>query len=439
MNSDRKANLERIFQAGIEAVRPERLIARALEGAIEGTQCVPRAIETAGRIFILAIGKASIGMAGALDERLRSRIAAGILVAPKDMEADRSSIGRIRPMRGDHPLPGESSQSSARAALAMLESAKPDDLVIVALSGGASALCALPAKEITLADKIAANDLLLRAGAPIGDFNIVRKHISALKGGRLLEHCGGATVIGLILSDVRGNDPATIGSGLTSLDLSTYCEARNVLKRLQIWGRTPERIRDHLDRGAAGKIAQTPKAGDQILARVTNAIVGDNRTALEAALRAASETGYQVQTGPELDGDAEAWGVKIAGELHAMAGGLRRCVIGGGETTVIVQGPGRGGRAQQSALAIALQLDRLRSKGDIAVLVAGTDGVDGPTDAAGAFAFSDTVQRAKAAGFDAAESLKRNNAYALFDSIGDLFQCGPTGTNVADLMVALRD
>ena len=439
MNSNRKASLERIFRAGIEGVRPERLIASALKGAIEGTERVPLAIEIAPRIFILAIGKASIGMAAALNEELPPRVASGLAVAPKDREVDRSSVGPIRITRGNHPLPNESSQNSAQAALSMLKDAKPDDLVIVALSGGTSAMFALPAGEITLADKIAATNLLLRAGAPIGDLNIVRKHISAVKGGRLLQHCGGAAVIGLILSDVSGNDPATVGSGLTSLDLSTYSEARNVLKRLQIWGRTPERIRDHLDRGAAGKIAQTPRAGDRILEHVTNAIIGDNRTALQAALNAAAEDGYQVQIGDELEGDAEAWGIKVAGELHALGRGSHRCMIAGGETTVVVRGPGRGGRAQHSALALALELDRLRPTGEVGVLVAGTDGIDGPTDAAGAFVFNDTIQRARAAGFDAAESLQRNNAYPLFDSIGDLLKCGPTGTNVADLMIALKE
>jgi glycerate 2-kinase len=439
MNPDGKANLERIFRAGIEAVRPERLIASALLGAIAGTRRVPEAIEVANRVFVAAIGKASIGMAAAIDERLRGKVSAGIAVAPKGENALARTIGRIIVTRGSHPVPDASSEKSAQATLLMLQEATRDDLVIVALSGGASALFALPAGRITIADKISVNDLLLRAGAPIRDFNVVRKHISAVKGGRLVQRCNGATVAGLILSDVGENDTGTIGSGLTSPDSSTYGEASNVLKRFQIWGRTPERIREHLDLGVAGKIEETPKPQDPIFQRVTNAIIADNRSAIEAAARAGSEIGYQVEIAGEMDGDAEKFGIKTARELSAIPKASRRCVIAGGETTVQVRGKGRGGRAQQAALALALELDRLEPKSAIGVLIAGTDGIDGPTDAAGAFVSTDTILRTKALELDATQSLKNNDAYNLFRSINDLFKCGITGTNVADLLIALID
>jgi len=439
MNADSKAKLEQIFRAGIEAVRPERLIARALEGAIPGTQRVPEAMAAANRIFIAAIGKASIGMAAALDERLRGKVVAGIAVTPKGSNANGRALGRIMVTQGSHPLPDASSQKSARDTLAMLQAATPDDLVTVALSGGASALFTLPAGELTIADKSSVNDLLLRAGAPIRDFNIVRKHISAVKGGRLVQRCNGAAVVGLILSDVGENDTGTIGSGPTSPDSSTYGEANNVLKRFQVWGRTPERVRQHLDRGAAGKIEETPKPEDPIFERVINAIVGDNRSAIEAAARTASEIGYQVEIADKMDGDAQEFGIRTAGDLSTIPKASRHCVIAGGETTVQVRGKGRGGRAQQAALALALELDRLKPRSVIRVLIAGTDGIDGPTDAAGAFVSTDTILRTKALKLDAAQSLKSNDAYNLFYSIGDLFKCGTTGTNVADLMIALID
>jgi hydroxypyruvate reductase len=293
-----------------------------------------------------------------------------------------------------------------------------------------------PAGQVTLADKIAINAALLCSGASIRELNIVRRHLSAIKGGGLLRACGGARVLSLIVSDVAQNDLATIGSGPTAADPTTFAEAIGVLKRRGLWGRAPESIRDRLERGAAGEVAETVKPGDPPLARVDNVVIGDNRTALEAAASAAAAAGYAVDRWRELYGEADDVGRALSAHLSAI-GGERVCVVAGGEPVVTVRGEGRGGRAQQAALAMALELQRLGRERRIMALFAGTDGVDGPTDAAGAFVSPRTAERAREAGLDPAAALARNDAYSLFGALGDLLVTGPTGTNVSDIFIGL--
>jgi len=308
--------------------------------------------------------------------------------------------------------------------------------VLVAYSVVKPAMVAAPADSVTLEDKIAVTAALLRVRATIGEINAVRKHLSAIKGGRLLRHCNGARVLSLILSDVRGNDLATIGSGLTAADPTTFEEARGVLIRHSLWGCTPERVREYLEAGAAGDFEETVKAGDPILERVTNVIIGDNARALAAAAAAAESMGYQVERWRELYGEASELGRALSAHLCAMRG-ERRCVLAGGEPVVTVRGGGKGGRAQELALSLAIELDRLVPGARIAALCAATDGIDGPTDAAGAFATPSTAARARAANFDPPQALARNNSYPLLQACGDLFQTGPTGTNVTDIFIAL--
>ena len=373
-------------------------------------------------------------MASVLAMRLSDRLVAATVVALPGVP--RFDDARITPCESSHPLPSEKSEAAAKAALAMLASARPDDLVIVALSGGASAMFALPADGVPLADKIALTQSLLRSGASIRELNTVRKHLSKVKGGQLVRAANGTRVLSLILSDVPGDDLATIGSGLTAPDPTTYADAIAVLKRRGLWGRAPETIRDHLERGNAGEIAETPKSDDPIFGCVTNVIIGSNRLALDAAEAAARAYGYSVDRSQELRGEANDLGRVLATHLMSIDD-ERVCVIAGGEPNVTVRGNGKGGRAQQTALAMAMELARSGGKGRIAALVAGTDGIDGPTDAAGAFAFPDTVARAQAAGLSAQTALDRNDAYNLFHRIDDLFMPGATGTNVADICIAL--
>ncbi|HEY6418757.1 MAG TPA: DUF4147 domain-containing protein [Candidatus Binataceae bacterium] len=436
-SSEPRQHLETIFRAAVAAVDPARLVARALEGKIRGAEAIPSIVADAPRIFLLAVGKASIAMASEVELRVGDRLSDALAVVPAGV-TPRAKLSRITVLPGGHPLPDASSEAAARASLAMLAGASSGDLVVVALSGGASAMFAAPAEGITLDDKIAMTSAMLRASASIREFNTVRKHLSAVKGGRLLLVTGGARVLGFVLSDVPGNDLATIGSGLTAADPTSFADAVAVLKRRSLWGRAPERVRDLLERGVAGEVVETVKDGDPILARVRNVIIGDNRTALDAAARVAAELGYAVDRWRELHGEADDVGRALAAHLAAISA-ERICVIAGGEPVVTVRGRGRGGRAQQCALSLAIELGRIAPGGKIAAMFAGTDGIDGPTDAAGAVASPDTCDRAVAAGFDAAASLRRNDAYPLFAALGDLLITGPTGTNVGDTFIGLAN
>ncbi|MBI3760112.1 MAG: DUF4147 domain-containing protein [Deltaproteobacteria bacterium] len=444
----------RIYAAAVAAIEPYRVMSRALSGAesIGGagdSQAIASAsmdvhsrIEQASGVRLLAVGKAAIGMAAAAEEWLGNRMIDGLAIAPASIATSVEAAGlRSRVIGAAHPLPDETSAAAAHAALELAARASPGELVLVALSGGASALIAAPAGVISLADKIAVTNALMRAGANIRELNIVRKHISAIKGGRLLAAtAAGVEVLTLILSDVPGNDLPTIGSGPTVADPTTYTDAISVLKRRGVWGRAPEAVRDHLERGAAGEFSETLKAGDAALARVTNLIVGDNRTAVDAAVEAASALGYEVVRGPELGGEANELGRAIARQASEIQD-ERVCLVAGGEPVVTVKGGGRGGRSQQCALAMAIELaivaaDR-NDAARVMALCAGTDGIDGPTDAAGAIATPETIARAAEAGVDPQAALDRNDSYEFFKGLGDLVIIGPTGTNVADVMIAL--
>jgi hydroxypyruvate reductase len=429
-----RADLERLYRAAITAVDPARLMYSALDGAIAAAVKLQPEIAAARRVSVLVAGKAAAAMALALESRLGDRIADGIAVIP--VAADDPQLRRIDVLRAEHPIPGRSSEHSAHAALDLAHGLRSEDLLIVALSGGASAMLAAPDEGITLEDKIVVTRALLRAGAPIREINIVRKHLSAIKGGRLAAAAAPARSFSLILSDVPGNDLATIGSGPTAPDPTTFADAVSVLKRRGVWGRAPEPVRDHLERGAAGQFPETLKAGDAAFAGVTNAIVGDNSTALEAAGRAAVAAGYRVERLAELRGEADDLGRALAARVAALPHG-KVCAIAGGEPVVTVRGSGKGGRAQHCALAMAAAIAQRYAAREIYALVAGSDGIDGPTDAAGGFATRATVARAAARGFTAATALARYDAYNLLEAAGDLFRTGPTGTNVADLFFAI--
>jgi glycerate 2-kinase len=433
-----RADLEKIYRAAVAAVDPALLVSKALEGECSGASRVPDLISGASRILLLAVGKAAAGMALEIQRRVEDRLADGIAVVPRGSAATAEPIlnKKLRIVESSHPVPDESSERAAILACEMLHDARADDLVIVAISGGASAMFTRPAEGLTLSDKIAVNEALLKAGASIRELNTVRKHLSAVKGGRLLRHCGGARVLGLILSDVPGNDLATIGSGLTAGDWSSFGDAVSVMKRRSVWGRAPETVRSYLERAVAGEVSATVKIGDLILERVTNVIIGDNSLALEAADRAAAGLGYHPQRGKGLQGEANDAGRALALELCAVTQ-ERVCVVAGGEPVVTVRGGGKGGRAQQCALAMGIELSQIGRDRRIAALVAGTDGIDGPTDAAGAFASPDTVTDGERAKVSAATALTRNDAYNFFKAAGGLFTTGPSGTNVSDVFIGL--
>lgn len=436
--SQARADLMRIYAAGVVAVDPRRLVASALTGAMRATAWLPPALAACSRIRLLAVGKAACGMAAEVEAQLEAKLRDGLVIAPAArLAANPSPPSRVRVMPGAHPIPDESSLAAGRAAIEFTAAARADEVVLFALSGGASALMVAPSDGLALADKIAITSALMRAGATIRELNAVRKHLSAIKGGGLLRALApGARLISLIISDVPGNDLATIGSGPSAPDPSTYADAIGVLKRRGVWGRAPEPVRDHLERGLAGEIVETVKGGDSIAAQAQNLIIGDNAIAVGAAAETGAALGYEVDRSRSLSGEADELGVALA----AYTAAIRRervCVIAGGESVVTMRGNGTGGRSQQGALAMALELARRAPDARIAALFAGTDGVDGPSDAAGAIVSPATVRRATEAGLDAPAALARNDAYPFFKALGDLVMTGPTGTNVADLFVGL--
>ena len=336
-----------------------------------------------------------------------------------------------------HPSPNAASEAAGRRALALAAECQSDGVLVVLLSGGASSLLAVPAPGLTLQDKITTARALMDAGVPIADLNCVRKHLSAIKGGRLAAAAGRSLT--LAISDVHGpvpDDPSVIGSGVTVADPTTFADALSIVRAAGVASRLPGVVVTHLEQADD----ETPKPGDPRLAAAGYEIIGTRQLAMEGAARAARALGYAVRVLPEpSSGEA-----RIAGEAfavralaHAAEAGRPLCVIASGETTVRVMGTGRGGRNQEFALGA---IQRLAEAPGPAVLgSAGTDGIDGPTDAAGAVVDSSSATRAVTAGLDAAAALANNASYEFFKPLGDLITWGPTGTNVGDIHVMLVD
>jgi glycerate 2-kinase len=386
------------------------------------------------RVFLVAAGKAAEEMAAAVETITGARLAGGIVVTKH--AARKRRLCRSPVFQSEHPIPGRAGLEAASKILELLAELNARDLLMVAVSGGASALLPAPAAHVTLEAKQRTTDLLLRAGADIREVNTVRKHLSVLKGGQLAARAYPATVVGLLLSDAIGDPLDVIGSGLTAPDGSTFGDALAVLEKFGLRGKAPEAVRERLESGARGEIPETPKSGDPVFENVHNVVVGSNRLALEAAARQAKALGYKpVVLSSSMQGEASEV-ARVHAEIlreTVRSGNPARapaCILSGGETTVTVRGEGTGGRNQEFALAAAVVLDGLKNA---LVLSAGTDGTDGPTDAAGAIATGSTMECARRLGLDAGAHLADNNSYAFFDALGDLIRTGPTGTNVMDI------
>jgi hydroxypyruvate reductase len=320
----------------------------------------------------------------------------------------------------------------------LLATATGRDLVLAVISGGGSALLTLPATGLTLADLQQTTDLLLRSGATIVELNAVRKHLSQVKGGGLARLAGEARVASLILSDVVGDPLDVIASGPTAADPTTFADAWTVLERYNLVARVPGAVRERLQAGVEGSLPDTPKPDAALLQRVHNVVVGSNRLAAEAAVLAASEVGLNtLLLSTFVEGEAcqvARVAAALAKELATYDRPVSRpaCLVWGGETTVTVRGLGKGGRNQELALAAAVAMAGLPG---VLLVALGTDGTDGPTDAAGAVANGETMARARSLGLDPAAHLENNDAYPFFDALGDLVRTGPTGTNVNDLLL----
>ncbi len=416
------------------------LVRRALHGDIAET------LRRANAVDVIAAGKAASAMlsafASSTDVPIRTMLGVGPPVSSStsdsvSRDASRGLTSGAEWQDAGHPLPNEGSMKGARLALEIARAASPDDVLMVLLSGGGSALMALPASGISLADKQQTARTLMARSADIYELNTVRKHLSAIKGGRLAA-TSPARVLTLAVSDVVGDDLSVIASGPTVADESTFADALDVLSRRDI-DSYPESVVRHLRRGVAGEIEESPKRGDPRLARAAAHVIGPQRGAIEGAKRAAEQLGYHVHIVPEpITGEARRSARAHLTSVSQLLSSLPRplCVISSGETTVTVVGRGKGGRNQEFALAMAPWLDTLGS--DVVAASIGTDGIDGPTDAAGALVDPTTLPRAAATGLPQAQTyLDDNNAYEFFDRLGDLIRTGPTNTNVGDLQVIL--
>ena len=385
----------------------------------------------------MGAGKASGAMAAAAEEALGERIAGG-LVAVKDGHG--APTRHIRLVEAGHPVPDARGAAAAAEILDLVAAAGTDDVVLVLISGGGSALLPAPVAPITLEEKQALTRLLLRAGANINQLNAVRKHCSRLKGGQLARAAAPARVVSLLLSDVIGDPLDVIASGPTAPDDSTFAQALAILEELGVRTDVPASILDRLRRGAAGELAETPKAGDPLFARVENLVIGNNQLVVDAAAARARELGLTPhELGRAIEGEAREVArrlVALGRDIAAGRGPVRppACIIAAGETTVTVRGDGLGGRAQEMALAASLQLEGLDN---LVLLAAGTDGTDGPTPAAGGIADSGTAQRARRAGVDPATALANNDAYHALKAARDLVVTGPTNTNLLDLYLVV--
>jgi glycerate 2-kinase len=427
-----REHLMRILSAALEAVDPAAAVRRDLRfdgGRLEVGGREAARLEEGSRIVVLAAGKAARGMAAAALEVLGTSRSEGVAAVPHALV---SAIPGLEVYGAGHPYPDAGSLAAAGESLRLARGLEEGDLLLCLLSGGASSLWTAPPDGVALAEIRTTSESLMRAGAGIGELNTVRKQLSRIAGGRLARVARPARVVTLALSDVVGAPPATIGSGPTVAGDTGYADALDVLARHRV--DVPAAVLRHLQRGAAGEIPREVDAGAD--GDVFH-LLGDLDAALDGARAEAERLGYRGEiVAADLAGEARAAGADIAAQMLAAlrSGEGMRALIWGGETTVAVRGDGRGGRSQELALSAARVLE---GEDRIVVLACGTDGIDGPTPAAGAIVDGGTIARARTAGLDPDDALTRNDAYPLLRATGDLVVTGPTGTNVGDLVVGL--
>lgn len=433
-----------IFRAALDAADPERAVRRFLsfDGRILTLARRRYQLSHFDRIQIIGAGKASAAMASAVERILGHRISSGLVNVPNGPQP---RVHRIKLNQSGHPVPDRRGLEGAQRIAEIARTANARDLLICLISGGASALLPDPQPPVTLAALQQITRQLLASGATITELNTVRKHISYLKGGQLARLAAPAPVISLMLSDVIGDDLSVIGSGPTVADRSTFADAASVFERYNI--KPPASVRKRLE----SKAAETPKPGDPLFDHVQNVIIGSNRLAIDAAAREASALGYRpLVLSTSIEGetrDIAMMHAAIAKEIRTAGRPAREpvCILSGGETIVTIRGKGRGGRNQEFVLAAALALyesDGVLHGSDGAfgpatIFSAGTDGIDGPTDAAGGIADEATLVRAHDLGLDPRAYLENNDSYHFLQRLEVLIKTGPTGTNVMDVRMIL--
>ena len=437
--SKMRSDAVRIFNKGLEAVEPCSAVKRYCRRKGDNLFIGNRKYNLSGikNIFITGAGKATAPMAAAIEDILGKNITRGIINVKY---GHTTSLNRIRLIEAGHPVPDKNGMQGAGEILNLAEDAKKDDLVFCLISGGGSALLVLPAEGITLKDKQDTIKILLSCGATIHEINTIRKHTSGIKGGRLARGAYPATMVSLILSDVVGDDLDVIASGPSVPDPTTFEECMEIFKKYKILKNIPKTVISHIKSGILGKIPETPKKHEPAFAKTYNLIIASNMEAINAARIEAEKTGYNTLVlSSMIEGEtrdvAKVHGA-IAREILKTGNPLPppACILSGGETTVNITGSGLGGRNQEFVLAAAIDIAERKN---IVVLSGGTDGGDGPTDAAGAIADTNTFKRAESMGLNPLNFLLNNDSYHFFKQLDDLLITGPTNTNVMDLRIIL--
>jgi glycerate 2-kinase len=429
-----RARLERVYRAAVAGVEPGRAVRKAFGTSGDELSILGSPVSPQSQLTVLAVGKAGAAMAAAVEAEAGGRIREGLVVTrdPPDQP-----LLHCRHRQAGHPVPDARSDAAAKAAITLVSEMPSDDVLVVLLSGGASALLASPPEGVRPIELVELTRLLLASGADIEEVNTIRKQVSRVSGGRLANAANADRVEVLVISDVPGDRLEVIGSGPFAEDHTGYREACDILRRRDLWDSLPPGLQRYLEEGELVQDAEGKRLGGSVFQKVRHHVVASNEDALVAAVRCATEDALRVVSlGAALYGEARVAGERIAAEVRSLAsqeGDLRPvCFIGGGETTVTLRGAGKGGRNQELALAAAIALEGIPG---IGLLAAGTDGIDGVTDAAGAFVDGGTVARGEALGLVAQEALDRNDSYGFFEQEGGLFRTGPSGTNVMDLIL----
>ncbi len=423
-----------IFAAAVHGVQADALLDQ-----VDVEALTRRSLSEYRRVIVAGIGKASLAMAGVAEARWGERLGTGAVVVPEGYPASLSERlprpERVDVLEAGHPVPDARSARAGRRLLELASGCSEDDLLLALISGGGTALTATPAEGLSLEDVQAPYRLMLNGGVDIHAMNAVRKHLTRIGGGQLARAAQPAEVVALVVSDVARDDLSVIASGPTVPDPSTFADAVQVLKAHDLWNEVPEAVQKHLEAGRRGERPETPGPDEAFFGRVRTDLIGTNHDALGAAKAAAEQCGYAARiVAEQVSGEAREVGRMQAEDVRAAEKGPR-CLLWGGETTVTVRGEGTGGRNQELALAAALALDSTAPP--IAFLSGGTDGIDGPTDAAGAWVTPGTAAVARAPGLDPPAYLDDNDAYSFFEQMGALLRPGPTHTNVMDVQIAL--
>lgn len=425
-----------LMEEALRSANPYEAVKRALSTEGRRLKVFDREFEVRGKVYLLSFGKAACAMTKAAVDVLGDTIEEGVLVTKYGYAEDCPGWINIKAIEAGHPVPDENSLLAGKLGLELAKKVGPDDILLVLISGGGSALFLLPEDGIRLEDKIKTNELLLKSGAKIYEINTVRKHLSAVKGGKLAKVVKG-TVISLILSDVVGDPLEAIASGPTVKDPTTFKDARRILKLYNVWEKLPESVKRQVERGLMGDVEETLK---EDLPNVHNFIVGSGAIACEAAKRKAEELGFNAAIlTTTLEGEAKDVALAMGSIVEEIARNDRPLkkpvvLIAGGEWTVTIEGEaGLGGPNQEFALSIARKIAGLKA----VVLAIDTDGTDGPTDAAGGMVDGETLEKLKEAGIDVEDTLKRHEAYHALEKVGALLKTGPTGTNVNSLVIAV--